>query len=142
MAPRLGIEFDNLDGQRGYNGWKAYGQSKLANLLFAKELARRFEGTSKTANAVHPGVISTGLQRHMNPILSGVLSMMSPLVLKNVAEGAATEVYAATHPDLANVSGKYLANCNLAEPSPIANDPALARRLWDVSEKIVAKVLK
>jgi WW domain-containing oxidoreductase len=140
QAPSCGIEFDNLDGAKGYGGWKAYGQSKLANLLFAKELSRRFEGTRRTANAVHPGVIRTGLQRHMNPILGGLLTLMGPLGLKSVAEGAATEVYAATRPELHDVSGQYLANCNIAEPRPIANDPALARKLWDVSEKIVAEL--
>src|SRR5579859_5755830 len=65
MAPVGGIQFDNLSGERGYKGWVAYGQSKIANLLFAKELARRFAGTKKTANAIHPGVIGTNLGRHL-----------------------------------------------------------------------------
>lgn len=137
-APRVGIDFDNLDGARGYAAWSAYGRSKLANLLFAKELARRFAGSNKTANAVHPGVIRTSLQRHMNPILSGGMVALGPLVLKSVAEGAATEVFAATHPSLATVSGEFLANCNIAKPRSDANDPKLAARLWEVSDKIVA----
>jgi WW domain-containing oxidoreductase len=138
-APKVGIEFDNLDGARGYAPWTAYGQSKLANLLFAKELSRRFSGSSKTANAVHPGVIRTSLQRHMNPLLSGAMAALGPLALKSVAEGAATEVWAATHPSLAAVSGEFFANCNIAKPRADANDPELARRLWEVSEKIVAE---
>jgi WW domain-containing oxidoreductase len=138
QAPKTGIEFDNLNGARGYSPWSAYGQSKLANLLFAKELSRRFAGSKKTANAVHPGVIRTSLQRHMNPLLAATLALAGPLALKSVAEGAATEVYAATRPELAGVSGEYFADCNLAQPRPDANDPALARRLWEVSEEIVA----
>jgi WW domain-containing oxidoreductase len=137
QAPKAGIEFDNLDGAKHYSGWAAYGQSKLANLLFAKQLARHFAGSKKTANAVHPGVIRTGLQRHMNPLLAGTLSVMGPLVLKSVEQGAATEVYAATHPQLAQVSGEFLADCNIAQPRADANDPELARKLWEVSEQIV-----
>jgi NAD(P)-dependent dehydrogenase (short-subunit alcohol dehydrogenase family) len=140
QAPKVGIEFDNLDGTKHYSGWAAYGQSKLANLLFAKQLARRFAGSKRTANAVHPGVIRTGLQRHMNPVLAATLSVMGPLGLKSVQQGAATEVYAATHPQLAQVSGEFLANCNIAQPRADANDPELARKLWEVSEKIVANL--
>ncbi|HEV8547888.1 MAG TPA: SDR family oxidoreductase [Polyangiaceae bacterium] len=140
QAPKGGIEFDNLDGSKGYRAWTAYGQSKFANLLFAKELARRFSGSERTANAVHPGVIRTNLQRHMNPLLSVVFGTFGPLALKNVAEGAATEVYVATRPELAGVSGQYFADCNLASPRSDAEDPALARQLWDVSERIAAKM--
>ena len=64
QAPKGGIEFDNLDGSKGYGAWRQYGQSKFANILFAKELARRFVGTQRTANAVHPGIIKTNLARH------------------------------------------------------------------------------
>jgi len=140
QAPKEGIQFDNLDGSKGYRPWTAYGQSKFANLLFAKELARRFGGSERTANAVHPGVIRTNLQRHMNPLMTAVFGAFGPLALKSVAEGAATEVYVATRPELAGVSGKYFADCNVAEPRPDAEDPALARRLWDTSEEIVAKL--
>ena len=138
MAPAAGIEFDNLDGRKHYGSWAAYGQSKLANLLFAKQLARRLAGSQRTSNAVHPGVIRTNLQRHMNPLIAGVLAVAGPLALKSVAQGAATQVYAATNPQLAGVSGQFFANCNIAEPRADANDEALARRLWDESEKIVA----
>jgi len=140
QAPKTGIQFDNLDGSQGYRPWTAYGQSKFANLLFVKELARRFAGSERTANAVHPGVIRTNLQRHMNPVMSIALGAFGPLALKNVAEGAATEVYVATRPELAGVSGQYFADCNRAEPRRDAEDPALARKLWDTSEQIVAKL--
>jgi len=137
-APKVGIEFDNLDGAKHYSPWGAYGQSKLANLLFAKQLARRFAGTGRTANAVHPGVIRTNLQRHMNPLFSAIMTLSGPLALKTVAQGAATQTYAATHPALAAVSGQYFANCNIARPRADADDAALAARLWETSERIVA----
>lgn len=140
MAPKEGIQFDNLDGSKGYGDWKNYGQSKLANLLFAKELARRFAGTKKTANAVHPGVIRTNLGRHMNPVANFFFGIFGPLVLKSVPQGAATEVYVATNPSLAGVSGKYFADCNVADSRADGDDAALAKRLWDESEKIAARV--
>ncbi len=140
MAPRGGIQFDNLDGAKSYGGWSAYGQSKIANLLFAKELARRFQGTKKTANAVHPGVIKTNLSRNMNGAVEVIFGLVSPLFLKSVEQGAATEVYVATHPDAAQVSGKYFADSNVAKARSDAEDAELAKKLWDVSEKIVAGI--
>jgi NAD(P)-dependent dehydrogenase (short-subunit alcohol dehydrogenase family) len=139
-APSAGIQFDNLDCRSGYNPWANYGQSKLANVLFAKQLAKRLEGTGKTANSLHPGVIRTNLARSMNPIARVALSIGAPLVLKSIPEGAATECYLAVHPDVAGVSGKYFADCNEAETSAQGRDDALAEKLWDVSEKIVAEV--
>ena len=140
MAPRGGIDFDNLDGSKGYSSWVAYGQSKMANLVFAKALSERFAGTNRTANAVHPGVIRTNLQRHMNPLMAASMSLLGPIALKSTAQGAATEVYVATRPELAGVTGKFFANCNVATPRADADDPELARKLWQVSEEIVAKL--
>jgi WW domain-containing oxidoreductase len=136
-AKQGGIEFDNLDGGKGYDPWRFYGQSKFANLLFAKELARRMAGTRQTANAVHPGVIRTNLIRH-NPVLNMAAAVVSPLLLKSVAQGAATQVYVATHPGLANVSGQYFADCDVATPRADAMSAATAKQLWEVSEQIVA----
>ncbi len=138
MAPKEGIQFDNLSGDRGYTPWGAYGQSKLANLLFAKELARRFAGTKKTANAVHPGVIRTNLGRHMNPIMNAVFGSVGKLFLKTVPQGTATELYVAVHPAVAEISGRYFADCNEAKARPDADDAELAKRLWEKSEQIVA----
>jgi WW domain-containing oxidoreductase len=136
-AKQGGIEFNNLDGGKGYDPWRFYGQSKFANLLFAKELARRLAGTQRTANAVHPGVIRTNLIRH-NPILNMAAAVISPLFLKTVAQGAATQVYVATNPGLAKVSGEYFADCNVATPRADAQSAATAKQLWEVSEQIVA----
>lgn len=140
QAPKSGIELDNLDGAKRYTPWGNYGQSKLANLLFAKELSRRFAGTKKTANAVHPGVIRTNLARHMNAFLTFLFGTFGPLLLKTVPQGAATEVFVATSPKLADVSGEYFADCNVAEPRADANDAELAKKLWQKSEEIVASL--
>jgi NAD(P)-dependent dehydrogenase (short-subunit alcohol dehydrogenase family) len=140
-APKGGIEFDNLSGEKGYRPWVAYGQSKFANLLFAKELARRFVGTAKTANAVHPGVISTNLGRNMklppfaNTIFYGI---GGALMFKSIPQGAATECFVAVHPLAARSSGLYFSHCNPAKPRQDAEDPKLAGRLWAESERIVA----
>ncbi len=138
MAPRTGINFDDLSFATKYAPWTAYGQSKLANLLFARALARRFAGTKRTANAVHPGVIATNLGRHMGLVAKLGYPVMSVLALKNVGEGAATQVYVASHPSLATVSGEYFADCNLAPSSKHGHDDKMAERLWTVTEEIVA----
>jgi len=142
MAPKAGIEFDNLAGQRSYSPWTAYGQSKLANLLFAKQLAKRLasEGSSATANSIHPGVILSGLQRNMPAVQRLGMAIAAPIGFKSVGEGAATQCYVATRPELDGVSGEYFADCNLAQPSAQGRDAALAERLWQESERIVAQL--
>jgi NAD(P)-dependent dehydrogenase (short-subunit alcohol dehydrogenase family) len=137
-APKDGIELDNLDGRKGYAAWQAYGQSKLANLLFAKQLAKRLHGSGRVANALHQGVIATDLWRHMNPVVRAVGSAAGALGLKNVGQGASTTCYVATHPAVDGVSGEYFKDCNIATPSRLAQDEGLAERLWTASERIVA----
>jgi NAD(P)-dependent dehydrogenase (short-subunit alcohol dehydrogenase family) len=140
-APKGGIEFDNLSGEKGYRPWVAYGQSKFANLLFAKELARRFAGSAKTANALHPGVISTNLGRNMKlPLFANTIfyRIGGALMFKSIPQGAATECFVAVHPLAAKSSGLYFSDCNPAKPRQDAEDPNSARRLWDESERIVA----
>jgi NAD(P)-dependent dehydrogenase (short-subunit alcohol dehydrogenase family) len=137
-TPKAGIDFDNLSGERAYVPWEAYGQSKLANVLFTKQLAKRLAGTGRTANAVHPGVIPSPLARHLPAVARAVYTSVGPLFLKDVPRGAATQCYVATHPTLAGVSGEYFADCNLKQPSAHALDEVLAQRLWNESERIVA----
>jgi len=137
-APQDTIEFDNLDGKKGYAPWTAYGQSKMANLLFARQLAKRLAGTKKTANALHPGVIKTNLTRSMSSAAGLAMSVIGPLALKSIPEGTATQVYCATHPSLAGVSGEYFSDCNPKKPRRDALNDATAAKLWEVSEKIVA----
>jgi WW domain-containing oxidoreductase len=140
MAPKAGIQFDDLTLEKGYRPWKAYGQSKLANLLFARSLARRFDGSARTANALHPGVIVTNLGRHMNVIARTALSAANSIALKTIPEGAATQCYVATHPSLAGVSGEYFYDCNVQRSSRNGRDLAMAEKLWQATEEIVARI--
>lgn len=142
-VPAGGIEFDNLSGELRYDR-RTYGQSKLANLLFAKELARRFAGTRRTANAVHPGVVQTNLGRHMAGWLQRVVAvgfwLVGPLFIKTAAQGAATQCYVAVHPGAATSNGEYFADSNAAVPGALALDAGLATRLWEETERIVASL--
>ena len=133
MAKR-GLELDNLSGETDYEPWRMYGRSKLANILFTKSLARRLEGTGRTANALHPGVIKTNLSRH----IEDAESMFATMTLKTIPEGAATQCYVATHPDVAKISGSYFADCALAKTSEFAKDEGLADALWAWTEALVA----
>jgi NAD(P)-dependent dehydrogenase (short-subunit alcohol dehydrogenase family) len=135
-----GIEFDNLSGARGYSPMRMYGQSKLANVLFTRELARRLGSSGQTANGLHPGVIATNLMRTVPLVGRVALSLAAPLMLKTAAQGAATQCYLATSPAVANVTGAYYRDCNPSEPWPIGKDDATAARLWATSEEIVAKL--
>lgn len=137
LAPKGGIQFDNLSGDRGYNPWVAYAQSKLANILFTKELQRRFADSKMMALSVHPGVIPTKLARNTGRLGLRMLNMLAPLFLKSIAQGAATQLFAAVHPAATKMPGAYLADCNVAKPSRYAADSDLARKLWDVSARIV-----
>lgn len=138
LAPRSGIDFDSLSGGGRYSGWRSYGQSKLANILFARELARRFERTGRTANAVHPGVVRTDNDRFMPRVVRTGLRLAEPLTLKTIPQAAATQTWATVHPDAGSCNGEYLVNCNVGRASSKAADAALARRLWERTEQIIA----
>lgn len=138
-APPAGIEFDNLKGEGRYRPWTAYGQSKLANLLFARELSRRLPAPRQLANAVHPGVIATNLGRSMPRPLQLGLKAFEPIALKSIPQGAATQCHVATHPALAH-NGEYFSDCNLKRSTRLGADLQLARRLWEASEAIARAV--
>jgi len=144
-APPAGIEFDNLSGERGYEPNKMYGQSKLANGLFSLELARRLRaaGSTATSNAVHPGIILTNLGRHFDEWKRTVSKLIGWTFMKSIPAGAATSCYVATAPALAGVSGHYFENCNPVVPmaGKHMDDLALAQKLWQRSEEIVAEYL-
>src|SRR6266487_827766 len=133
------IDFDDLQAARSFSGIRAYSQSKLANVLFTNELARRLQGTRVTANCVHPGVVrGTGLghgERFPLPIRV-IWALVRP-VMKSPEQGARTSVYAASSPDLEGVSGRFFANSRPARTSAAADDRALAERLWPVSAQLV-----
>ncbi len=141
-APPEGIQFDNLSGDKGYDPLTAYGQSKLANALFAQELSRRLENATTTSNSVLPGVINTNLGRHL-PVWKKMLSeVIGWTFMRSVEEGAATTCYVATNAKLATVSGHMFFNCNPITPEgPHMKNRALATRLWDVSVEITQNYL-
>ncbi|XP_071710243.1 short-chain dehydrogenase TIC 32, chloroplastic-like [Rutidosis leptorrhynchoides] len=133
-----GIRFDEINSQSGYDALSAYGQSKLANVLHTNELARllKEDGTKITANSVNPGAIPTNIFRHY-ALFSSLVNIFGKLVLKNVQQGAATTCYAALHPQVEGISGKYFTNCNLATTSSQANDAQLGKILWDYTANLI-----
>jgi NAD(P)-dependent dehydrogenase (short-subunit alcohol dehydrogenase family) len=132
------IDFDDLHWERrNYDGLQVYSATKLANILFTRELARRLAGTDATANCLHPGVVATHIFSHMG-LFGKVFGALSKPLLLPPEKGAETTVYLATSPEVATVSGKYFDKCKAVEPAPTASDDAVARRLWDVSENLTA----
>lgn len=141
---KKGIDFDNLNNQKMYNSWMAYGQSKLANILHARELARRLKDdgvTNVTVNALCPGGIATKLQRHVGAeAVVGFFQFAFKPLFKSIPQGAATSCYVATSPGLKGVSGEYFYDCNVGEvKTPQAKDMELAKSLWEFSEKAVSQ---
>ena len=143
-APQGGIDFTNLDGSRGFDTAQMYGQSKLANALFAIELARRESATAVTSNTLHPGVANTNLDRARpawRRALSRLLSFRHDYV-KSIPAAAATQVYLATSPALSTTSGYYFEDCNpVASPSAYLEDAGLAAELWKRSEEFTSAYL-
>ncbi|KAM3688914.1 hypothetical protein ACJW31_09G007000 [Castanea mollissima] len=138
-----GIRFDQINDESGYSDKKAYGQSKLANILHVNELSRRFqeEGINITVNSVHPGLIMTPLMRY-SELLMRLIRVFTFYLWKNVPQGASTTCYVALHPNLKGVTGKYYLDCNEMKPSAFARDTVLAKNLWDFSNKLVSSAAK
>nr|XP_032820950.1 retinol dehydrogenase 14-like [Petromyzon marinus] len=133
------INFDDLASERSYDPAAAYGRSKLANVMFARELARRLRGQGVTANALHPGVVRTNLGRHVSmPALARPLfNLLAWAAFRTPEQGARTAVFLAASPDVADVSGAYFGDCRQEELLPVATDDAVAAKLWEVSERLV-----
>jgi NAD(P)-dependent dehydrogenase (short-subunit alcohol dehydrogenase family) len=126
------LDFDDLELEHGYSGLKAYGRSKLANLLFTYELSRRIEGSGVTANALHPGFISTHLAKQ-NPLIRPFLNVVHWLFAKSPEEGAETSIFLACDPSVEGVSGKYYIDKEPRCSSDASYDQEAAARLWEVS---------
>jgi NAD(P)-dependent dehydrogenase (short-subunit alcohol dehydrogenase family) len=131
------IDFDDLQGERGYQGQRAYNQSKLANVLFTYELARRLEGTGVTATVLHPGVVRTAFGREDSGAWMRVMSRVVRPLMKSPEEGARTPIHLASSPEVEGVTGQYFANEQPKRSSKASYDPAAAARLWDVSTRLV-----
>ena len=153
---RSDVHFEDLNFRhRPYDPWMAYGQSKTANVLFAVGLTQRFAAEGISANAVHPGGIMTGLQKHVSHAEQMKMGWIDEAGAQNArfkttAQGAATSVWAAVAAELETISGRYLEDCTIAKPwsednpmsgvKPYALDPGNAERLWSVSEELIAHV--
>lgn len=129
------MDFEDLQAEQKYEFFRVYGQSKLANVLFTCELARRLEGTGVTANCLHPGVVRTKILRDVRGPL-GLIIKYGTYLLSSPRSGAKTSVYLASSPEVDGASGKYFVKCREAESSERSRDEADARRLWEISEQL------
>ncbi|XP_036374681.1 retinol dehydrogenase 12-like [Megalops cyprinoides] len=126
------INLDDINSEKRYNDRRAYGQSKLANILFSRSLAKRLEGTGVTVYALHPGIVQTELGRHLNTPLKVAYTIVKPF-LKTPVQGAQTSIYCAVEPALENESGHYYSECAQATCSRTATDDEMAQKLWELS---------
>ncbi|MEH6585905.1 MAG: SDR family oxidoreductase [Halioglobus sp.] len=143
QAPAVGIDFDNLRGEKSFDAGEAYGRSKLANALFSLELAERLQGTNLTSNAIHPGLVKTNIARTAPAPLRTAFELLGGVIAKSPAQGAATQLYVATSPNLEGVSGAYFEDCNPVKVSGQQHmtDQAMARQLWSTAETMTAQYL-
>jgi NAD(P)-dependent dehydrogenase (short-subunit alcohol dehydrogenase family) len=131
-----GMNFDDLQSKNRYVGFSAYGRSKLANVLFTYELARRLAGTGVTANVLHPGAVSTGFGINNRGIISQLMFRVFQVMTMSPQEGAQTSIYLASSPEVANVTGSYFDRSRAVRSSPASYDETAQRRLWEMSEAI------
>jgi len=127
------IDFDDLQGERGYRAFRAYGRAKLANILFTVELARRLEGSGVTANCFHPGFVASGFNKNNGRFMAFGMTLARPFA-RSPEKGADTLVWLADSPEVSSQTGGYFADRKRKQPSEAARDTAAARRLWELSE--------
>ena len=130
------IHFDDPNLKEDYSGWRAYGQSKLANVMFTYELARRLEGTGVTANALHPGAVATNIGSNNKTWYAHPILALFRLFSTTPEKGARTSIYLASSPEVEGVSGGYFANERPATSSETSRDEAAAGKLWGLSETL------
>ena len=132
-AAHLDLTDPNLE--HGWDSWRSYANSKLANILFTRELARRLDGTGVTANCAHPGTVRTGFGSDARPLMKIAITIGRAFML-SPERGADTVVYLASSPDVSAQTGGYYVKRQQREPSAAARDDAAARKLWEISEKM------
>src|SRR3984893_3193520 len=132
------IDFDDLQGARNYSGQRAYNQSKLANIMFTNELARRLEGTGVTANSLHPGVVRTNFGAEEQAWFFTVIRRVARPLLKTPAEGPPTPIYLVSSPDMAGVTGQFFVNRKPKTANKLAYDTNMTARLWQVSADLTS----
>ncbi|XP_008293503.1 retinol dehydrogenase 12-like [Stegastes partitus] len=131
------INLDDINSEKSYDKTRAYSQSKLANVLFTRSLAKRLEGTGVTTYSLHPGVVKTDLGRHLNGPMQVLMKVSSPF-LKNPVQGAQTTIYCAVEPSLANETGQYYSDCAPTSPSSAGQDDNMAQKLWELSCRMLS----
>lgn len=132
------MDFDDLRFTSGYFGMKAYARSKLANVLFTYELARRLSGSGVTVNAVHPGHVATDIWKTNFPIIGPALKWVMGLFALTPEQGADTSIYLASSPDVEGITGEYFARRERVQSSPLSHDETVSQRLWELSEKLTS----
>ena len=132
------IDFDDLQGERNYSGQRAYSQSKLANVMFTYELARRLDGTGVTATVLHPGVVRTSFGAEDQAAYLAVMIGVARLFMKTPAQGAVTSIYLASSPEVEGVTGRYFVDRKPKTSSKASYDTAAAARLWQVSADLAS----
>jgi NAD(P)-dependent dehydrogenase (short-subunit alcohol dehydrogenase family) len=130
------LDFGDLQSRKGYIGFPVYARSKLCNILFNRELARRITGSGVTANALHPGFVATRFGDNSGGLMRTVLKVAKPIGAISPEEGARTIIYLASSPQVAEVSGEYYYECELGTPTAEARNDEDARKLWEMSESI------
>jgi NAD(P)-dependent dehydrogenase (short-subunit alcohol dehydrogenase family) len=128
------INFADIEGRRRYSSWTAYGQSKVANVLFTYELARRLDGNGMTANALHPGFVASGFGHNNRDLIGWGTRVAQKIAGRTPEEGAQTITYLVSSPEVEGVSGKYFVDKKAVPSSPASYDEGSARRLWELSE--------
>ena len=130
------LDFEDLQSEKKYSSFRAYGTSKLCNILFTRELARRLAGTGVTANCLHPGFVSTGFGDNNGGLMRFVFGALKKVAAITPDDGAKTIIYLASSPEVAGQSGFYYYKCAPLAPTAAAQNDADAKRLWEISAKI------
>lgn len=133
------IDFSDLNLEKGYSGWKAYGQSKLANALFTYELARRLVAAGVTANCMHPGVVGTDFFNKIGGLAGKVLNLFAPF-MRTTEKGTDTVIWLALSPEVEGITGKYFVDRKAQATNPESYDTTIAARLWEVSERMCSSI--
>lgn len=130
------LDFDDLQGERGYSAWRAYGRAKLANIMFTYALARRLNGTGVTANCLHPGFVASNFAGDAGGLMGAVFGIAKRVAALRVTDGAKTPVYLSASDEVEGVSGEYFDKCKPVASSRVSMDEAAQERLWAISERM------
>ncbi|HSZ24764.1 MAG TPA: SDR family oxidoreductase [Cytophagaceae bacterium] len=126
------INFEDIEHKKNYSLFGSYNQSKLCNVLFTKELARKLKGTNVSVNCLNPGPVKTGLARDMGPVFQWLAKSFFP----SAEKASATAIYLASSPEVEKITGRYFEKCKVVPSSKISNDEKIAKKLWDLSTKM------